>query len=176
MDPNLKTVVRRTASLREERPPEKDATRGRHSERRKTITPIVSPPIESLPGMEWVTEEDRTNVATVAAPAGAVLYSEAMPGIDMPAVAARLNFFSAEDVKMVASDDLQRERDRDKESNKEKEREGVKGEGGEGGGKEKDVTVYTIGEEMVPVKVGTVRRHKQGLLCFSNVVHFCEPL
>lgn len=113
--------IRRSSSLREER--ERDSSRNRNSERRKTCTPIVSPPPEKAVEMEG---------------------AEAV--VDIEAAVLKLDFqveeSTTDDVQMVEAE------------------EGVKGS--EGG--EKEVTVYTFGEECVPVKVGIVRRHKQGLI------------
>ncbi|XP_070204790.1 uncharacterized protein [Littorina saxatilis] len=109
-------AIRRTSSLREER----DSSRNRNSERRKTCTPIVSPPPEPATEMEGAGEEG----AGVGLP---TLRLECEGEAGVP-----------EDVEMVEVVEGERE--------------------GEG---RKEVTVYTFGEECVPVKVGKVLRHKQ---------------
>ena len=111
--------IKRSSSLREER--ERDSSKNRNSERRKTCTPIVSPPPEKVVEMEGAEE-----VLEVGA---AVLKLDCEMGES-----------STDDVEMAV-------------------KEGEKDEEGE-----KDVALYTFGEECVPVKVGIVHRHKQGLI------------
>ncbi|XP_076473112.1 LOW QUALITY PROTEIN: uncharacterized protein LOC143302355 [Babylonia areolata] len=117
--------VKRSSSLREERETNKD----RDSERRKTCTPIVSPPPEKA--SEVAEEEEEAKVERVEGEGGVF----------------RLDHHVGES----STDDVE-----DMEGGRTEGCAGVEEEGEEAG-----VTVYTFGEETVPVKAGIVRRQKQ---------------
>ena len=160
--------IKRSSSLREKH----KASKNRNSERRKTCTPIVSPPFEKVWEREAIEINDGltsealpkgtllcnqhggdNSVQMLATVSSAAQYGDSSPlPKSLPVTSSayekgdyllpvqKLQFdpgeSSTDDIEMVTP------------------------------GKGEEMVVYKLGEEVVPVAMGTVRKHKKGKLFF----------